>query len=301
MGEYYKGSLSGQEITCLKVTPINVVSVVRELSLLKTLCGLSAVTPSYSSKADDAANLPHENILFMEQTTLAEDVSSLCLGHFICYPPVSTTLASWARKGGARGGHTPNSVIVDLFRGICKGLVYLHSEDIVHCALTPSSVFLVQSGESTYVPKISNFGRAMKLEPRGIYATIKNALLPMFGRFAGTPTALKTTPTPTSAATPGMVDYSWILDTSYGPYMSPESMSKQFTDKHDIFSLGSIMYEVLTGKTPKRDLLASDDHQETEHYLDSIISSCTCFTAEKRLSASELLEMLKKVSGQYTY
>ena len=293
MGDYYKGYLSGQDITCLKVTPINVVLVMRELSFLKTLRGLSAVTPCCSSKPD-AANLPHENILFMEQTTLAEDISSP--RHFICYPPVSTTLASWARKGGARGGHPPKSVIMDFFRGICKGLVYLHDEDIVHCALTPSSVFLVQSEENTYVPKISNFGRAIKLERRGIYAAIKNALVPMFGRFAGTPTALKTTPTPTSAATPGMVDNSWILDASYSPYMSPESMSKQFTDKHDIFSLGGIMYEVLTGKTPKRDVLACDACRETEHYLDPIISSCTCSIKEKRLSACELLEMLKEVS-----
>ena len=119
----------------------------------------------------------------------------------------------------SKGGITIGKA-VEYARSIAEGLEAAHEKGIVHRDLKPENVFLTKDGRI----KILDFGLA-KLKP---------------------PEADLTTETPTAT-----------LDTAPGgligtvPYMAPEQIRGQPADhRSDIFALGVVFYEILTGQRP---------------------------------------------------
>ena len=119
----------------------------------------------------------------------------------------------------SKGGITTGKA-VEYARSIADGLAAAHDKDIIHRDLKPENVFLTTDGRI----KILDFGLAkLKL-----------------------PEADLTTETPTAT-----------LDTAPGgligtvPYMAPEQVQGQPADhRSDIFALGVVLYEMLTGHRP---------------------------------------------------
>ncbi len=108
---------------------------------------------------------------------------------------------------------------LDLFMHVCNAVQHAHQKGIIHRDLKPSNV-LVMIYDSKPVPKIIDFGVAKALHQRLTEAT----LFTQFGAVVGT------------------------LE-----YMSPEQaeMDALGTDtRSDIYSLGVLLYELLTGTTP---------------------------------------------------
>jgi serine/threonine-protein kinase len=118
------------------------------------------------------------------------------------------------------------SELVSLFTQVGRALSRAHQQNIIHRDLKPDNIYLVKDGDDE-IAKVLDFGIAKKLGLKSTSSGIK---------------------TQTGA----------MLGTPY--YMSPEQARAQITIDHrtDIWSLGIIAYECLTGYKPfDGDTLAS--------------------------------------------
>jgi WD40 repeat protein/serine/threonine protein kinase len=108
---------------------------------------------------------------------------------------------------------------LDLFIKICQAIQHAHQKGIIHRDIKPSNI-LVTLHDGVPVPKVIDFGIAKATEGRLTDATVYTQL----HQFIGTPA-----------------------------YMSPEQAEMSGLDidtRSDIYSLGVLLYELLTGRTP---------------------------------------------------
>jgi serine/threonine protein kinase/tetratricopeptide (TPR) repeat protein len=109
---------------------------------------------------------------------------------------------------------------VSLMLQISAAVEAAHEAGIIHRDLKPGNIFLVQRPDSPYIVKVLDFGIA-KLATEGGEYTFADTLTGI-GVMIGTPR-----------------------------YMSPEQCDgAQLTPASDVYSLGVILYEMLTGQTP---------------------------------------------------
>jgi serine/threonine protein kinase/tetratricopeptide (TPR) repeat protein len=109
---------------------------------------------------------------------------------------------------------------LQLFTQVCAAVQHAHQKGIIHRDLKPSNI-LVESHDGKPVPKIIDFGLAKATS--GLRLT-ENTLFTAFGSMMGTPL-----------------------------YMAPEQANFNALDvdtRADIYALGIILYELLTGSTP---------------------------------------------------
>lgn len=108
----------------------------------------------------------------------------------------------------------------ELFIKVCEAVQHAHTKGVVHRDLKPSNVLVAYDGDGHAIPKVIDFGVAKALNTRLTEKTIFTER----GQLIGTP-----------------------------EYMSPEQaeMSGQDIDtRADVYSLGVLLYELLTGVLP---------------------------------------------------
>jgi tetratricopeptide (TPR) repeat protein len=108
---------------------------------------------------------------------------------------------------------------LELFIPVCQAIQHAHQKGIIHRDVKPSNV-LVTLHDGQPVPKIIDFGVAKATDQR----LTERTLFTQFGAIIGTP-----------------------------EYMSPEQAELSGLDvdtRSDIYSLGVLLYELLTGTTP---------------------------------------------------
>lgn len=120
---------------------------------------------------------------------------------------------------------------LDVFIKICHALEHAHQKGIIHRDLKPSNI-LVREEDGRPAPKVIDFGVAKAMDP-----------------FEGAP--LKLTLNDPIIGTPA--------------YMSPEQATdgrRDIDTRADIYSLGVIFFELLTGTTPLESALCEDEGTE---------------------------------------
>jgi len=125
-------------------------------------------------------------------------------------------------------GPLPWRRVVHIARGVCSSLAEAHAAGIVHRDLKPANIHLEHRGDDPDFVKVLDFGIAKILhgseQPEHLWGLEHNDLT-QAGQMVGTV-----------------------------EYMSPEQMvGGELTGRSDIYALGVVMYEMITGRTPFAD------------------------------------------------
>src|SRR6185436_8332654 len=118
---------------------------------------------------------------------------------------------------------------LELFLDVCSAIQHAHQKGIIHRDIKPSNILVTLHGDKP-VPKVIDFGVAKATQGR----LTEKTLFTQFQHFIGTPA-----------------------------YMSPEQASLSGLDvdtRSDIYGLGVLLYELLTGTTPfdEKELMRAD-------------------------------------------
>ena len=123
----------------------------------------------------------------------------------------------------------PTRERIELFIKICQAIQHAHQKGIIHRDIKPSNI-LVMLHDGVPIPKVIDFGIAKATTDQRL---TDKTLFTAYEQFIGTPA-----------------------------YMSPEQAEMSGLDidtRSDIYSLGVLLYELLTGRTPfdPKELMAS--------------------------------------------
>ncbi len=175
-------------------------------------------------------------------------------------------------------GPVPISAAVQHVVEACTGIAAAHAAGIVHRDLKPANLFLTERPGKSPLVKVVDFGLSKVLKASGGSAGLS---LTSTGKILGSPL-----------------------------YMSPEQIraSREVTDSTDIWSLGVILYELLTGTPPFAALgvsalaikIATEPPErpsllrpEIGSALEAVVLRCLEKAPERRFkSASELHDAL---------
>ncbi|MFZ1919642.1 MAG: protein kinase [Terriglobales bacterium] len=163
----------------------------------------------FDREARSISSLNHPNICHLYDVGEQDGVRYLVM-EFL----EGETLADRLQKGAL-----PLEQVFKYGIEICEGLEQAHRKGIVHRDLKPGNIMLTKTGV-----KLMDFGLAKPLAPPN----------------SGLTETLATSPQPLTADGAVMGTF---------PYMSPEQVEGSEVDgRSDIFSLGAVLYEMVTGK-----------------------------------------------------
>lgn len=144
-------------------------------------------------------------------------VSVIELGESAGHPVMVLELAPGRPLRAEMAAPLPRTRILPLLRGILQGLDHAHAEGMIHRDLKPENI-MVEEVEGVETPRLVDFGIAVLRDPE----SIAGGKLTQSGQVLGTPV-----------------------------YMAPEqAQCEPFDERIDMFALGVILYEMLSGKQP---------------------------------------------------
>jgi CheY-like chemotaxis protein/tRNA A-37 threonylcarbamoyl transferase component Bud32 len=214
----------------------------------------------FAREAEAVGRLDHAHIAAVHDFGLAEDGRPFLVMTYIDGQSLYEMLLENVTLDWRRA--------VRLFGQICDALVHAHAKGVVHRDLKPANVMVERPGEPAEAIRLVDFGIA-RLRPVNDDEIEK---LTQDGEFFGT---------------------------VY--YMSPEQCLGQEPDERsDIYSLGCIMYEVLTGLPPIRGKNALDTIQA---HLSANVLPCRearpDFALPEWLDAAVMRCLAKQPVGRY--
>lgn len=170
-----------------------------------------SVQARFNREVGTVAQLEHPNTIKVYDFGKTKDGQLYIAMEFVDGRSLADTLI--------KDGALPPERCVHIMRQICGALDEAHTQGIIHRDLKPDNIILTnRAGETDFV-KVLDFGIAARTESGDAK---KEQKLTQQGMVLGTP-----------------------------PYMSPEQFTgKQLDVRSDVYSLGVMAYEMLTGKLP---------------------------------------------------
>ncbi len=169
-------------------------------------------------EAQLVASLRHPNIVQIHDFQLMNTHSANAQAYMVMDYIEGGTLAGYIRSSVREGIVPPASDIVALFTAIGLALDYAHQKGMIHRDIKPANILLDRPSDASTVlgtPILSDFGIA-RLQGVGTSTVTRNMI--------GTPL-----------------------------YISPEQAQEhELTPRSDLYSLGIVLYEIVTGRTPFR-------------------------------------------------
>ena len=164
---------------------------------------------------------------------------------------------------------------LELFSQVCQAIQHAHQKGIIHRDIKPSNV-LVTLHDDTPVPKVIDFGVAKALNARLTDRTIYTEHLQVIGTLL---------------------------------YMSPEQAQLSGLDidtRSDIYSLGVLLYELLTGTTPfqkqdldqagfdeQRRIIREQEPPRASIRISSLGETATSIAQHRRTDANKLHQQIR--------
>ncbi len=166
------------------------------------------VVRRFLQEAKAAAIIKHQNVIEVLDHGIADDGRPYLVMPYLDGQPLGKLLKE--RK------QIPITESLGIFLQICDGLAEAHARGVIHRDIKPSNIMFLYGGNLDHFVKIVDFGIA-KVFPQAGDASMKQTTT---GELFGSP-----------------------------HYMSPEQCKGQPVDQRsDIYALGCLMYEVVTGK-----------------------------------------------------
>ncbi|GAB5407382.1 MAG: hypothetical protein Aurels2KO_56130 [Aureliella sp.] len=133
-------------------------------------------------------------------------------------------------------GDLESAEVVRIAENICDGIHYAHEQGFVHRDIKPENILIDKTGRV----KVADFGLAIHVEPQSRYSRVTAA-----GQVVGTP-----------------------------QYLAPEQLrASHVVDRRaDIYSLGVVMYELLTGELPIGSFELPSRKSGRDPIWDSVVS-----------------------------
>ncbi|MCI0698471.1 protein kinase [candidate division KSB1 bacterium] len=202
-----------------------------------------------------------------------------------------------------RRGPLPEKEAIDIVAKICYALAAVHDKGILHCDIKPENVMIAKQG----FLKVMDFGLA-KLATEAAELAGKR-------KFARQVQPKKTSWKKKYTESVVLSSLSGLLGTVH--YMSPEQVQgKSLDQRSDIFSLGVVLYELVSGSRPfegmsNATILAKIIHEAPEPMplisghvspaLQELVNRCLAKDASERFqSAVELLQALHELAAPQT-
>ena len=180
-------------------------------------------------------------------------------------------------------GHFPEARAAHIGRQVCRALREAHALGCIHRDLKPANIFLTEHGDEHDFVKVLDFGLVKNMLGDGK----PEDQLTQTGLFMGSP-----------------------------KYMAPEQIRGERVDvRTDIYSLGIILYEMLTGKVPFERLTSlntlmaqvndkppplreTNPAADASPEMEELIFQCMAKEPSGRAnSMEEVLEKLKRITG----
>ena len=214
---------------------------------LGTAVGSGSPSPVTPHATPNSSHVSHERFLREARSSATLNHPNVCSIHdtgehdgrpyLVMELLRGETLKHYLAKSGGKG-LTPDEVI-SFSQQAASALAAAHAKGIIHRDIKPANLFVVDAGRGKRLIKILDFGLAKK-QPGVAVAESRTYGLPGSGadETVGGGTATMELTSPGSAV--GTV-----------AYMSPEQAKGEPLDaRTDLFSLGTVIYEMATGKTP---------------------------------------------------
>ncbi len=255
-----------------------------EQAPLGRVCALKVLNPSYAGEQD-----PEFHKRFFLEASIASKLThpnTVTIFDYgrtdddIYYMAMEYLEGRTLHRAIRDAGQLTEERAAHIARQICRALREAHALGVIHRDLKPANVFLAQHGDEADFAKVLDFGLVKNVSEKGEDLT-------QTGMFMGSP-----------------------------KYMAPEQIRGDRVDaRTDIYALGVIVYEMLTGKVPfdratSVNILMAHVHEtpppmrqmneliSVSSAMEAVVSGCMAKDPEQRFrTMDEVLAALKRVGG----